>query len=376
MWAVCISILVMLVAVAISKGYQEAVRNKLTGFNAHIQINHLDLNNSLQNLPIETDTHLVNVLKQQPSITHIQPFTTKAGIIKTDDAFEGIVLKGVDSCYDFNFIKEHLKTGRLLNLEEQHNEVLMSANTANKLGFKLNNDVIIYFIQDPPRVRKLKIVGIFDTGLGELDELYLFTDIRITQRLQNFKVNQITGYEVFAESFKILPTALDECRNIVPLTLNVLPINKIYPPLFDWLDLLDTNVWVIIILMLIVAIINMVTALLILIIERSNMVGILKALGSSNKQLKILFMQMALRIITRGLLLGNIIALILIFIQKYFQIIKLNPKDYYLNIVPVEISLGQILLLNTLALVVCVLTLWLPLNFVSKINPVKTIKFQ
>lgn len=375
--AVAISLAVMLLAVAISKGYQKEVRSKLTGFNAHFQLNNYDLNNSLQALPITRDTLFEALLAKQEHIAHIQPFVTKPGIIKTATDFEGIVLKGINHQFDPTFITKHLVSGNFFNYKSQTttNEVVISENTARKLNLKLHDDLLVYFIQEPPRVRKLKITGIFNTGLSELDELYAFTSMPMLQRLEGFEPTEVTGYEVYTHSFKQMPQALDVLKKLTPLNLGIHPIDDIFPQLFDWLGLLDTNVIVIIALMILVAAINMITALLILIVERSNMIGILKALGSNNNQIQRVFIYLSAAIVFTGMVIGNAVGLGIIYLQKTTSFAKLNPADYYLSEVPVFIEYTDILLLNTMAFVLCVLMLLLPVRLVSKINPAKSIKF-
>lgn len=367
----------MLLAVAISKGYQKEVRSKLTGFNAHFQLNNYDLNNSLQALPITRDTLFENLLIKQQHITHIQPFVTKPGIIKTNTDFEGIVLKGINHQFNPSFITKHLVEGSFFNYQSETstNEVVISENTARKLNLKLGGDLLIYFIQEPPRVRKLKITGIFNTGLSELDELYAFTGMSMLQRLEGFEPNEISGYEVYTNDFNKMPEAFNTLKIYTPLEYGIHPINDVFPQLFDWLGLLDTNVFVIIALMILVAAINMITALLILIVERSNMIGLLKALGSSNKQIQRVFIYLAATIILTGLAIGNVVGLSIIYIQKVTSFAKLNPADYYLSEVPVYIQISDIIWINLLAFVLCLLMLLLPVKLVAKISPAKSIKF-
>jgi lipoprotein-releasing system permease protein len=247
---------------------------------------------------------------------------------------------------------------------------------ALKLGFKLNSDVFVYFIQDPPRVRKFKVYGIFDTNLGELDDLYAIVDLKQIQKLNGWPTNYFTGYEVFINNFDSLAAKVDLLATVTPYTLGISPINEIYPELFNWLNMLDVNVLIILILMAAVAIINMVTALLILIVERSNMIGMLKSLGLNNKNIIKIFMNLASFIIFRGLLIGNLTALGIGFMQQYFGIIKLSEKDYYVSEVPVSFHLSDFVLINLSCFIICFILLLLPANIISKISPVKSIRFD
>jgi lipoprotein-releasing system permease protein len=377
MAAVCVSVMVMILATAIVKGYQHQVRDKLIGFNAPIQVSHLDLNNSFESLPIERDSIFEHLVAKMDGIKFIQSYSTKAGIIKTEEAFEGIVLKGIGSNYNWDFISKHLVEGRLPNLADSLpiNEVLISSITANRLGFKLEDNVYIYFIQNPPRVRKLKIVGIFDTGMGELDELYAYIDIRQVQKLNNWGISQISGYEIGLNQIEETNNKRNELAMITPYNMGLSSIFERYPALFDWLNLLDLNVVIILLLMVAVAAINMITALLILILERTQMIGLLKAMGAEDRQINRVFLWMASSIILRGLILGNTLGIGLALLQDKFGIIKLDQKAYYLNQVPVEINLMDLLNINFFAFVICLVILVIPVRLVSKVNPVKSIQF-
>ncbi len=375
--AVAISIMVMIIAISIVKGYQQQVRNKLIGFNSPIQVTHLDLNNSYESSPIEKDSIYENLIKSQDGVLWIQSYSNKAGIIKTNEAFEGILLKGVPSNYNWEFIKEHLVDGNII--QDKNNsqpEILLSSITAKRMQVKTGDQILIYFVDDPPRVRKFKICGIFDSGLSDLDELYAYTSESIIKKLNKWPSHYISGYEININNFEEIESKTIEIESITSMDKGVSNIYKVYPQLFDWLQLLDMNVLIILLLMIAVAGINMITALLILILERSNMVGLLKAIGARDSQLSKIFLFLAMRIILVGLFLGNLFGLSFAFIQKYFGIIKLNESAYYLNTVPIEINPTHILLLNICSFIVCLLILILPAKFISKIHPIKTIKFN
>jgi lipoprotein-releasing system permease protein len=376
--AVCVSVMVMIIAAAIVKGYQNEVRNKLIGFNAPIQITHLDLNNSFESLPITRDTTLEYLSAKKEGIQFVQIFATKAGIIKTEKAFEGIVLKGVDKNYNWKFISEHLKEGSLptINDSTSSQEIIISSITANRLNFKLGDPLYIYFIQIPPRVRKLKIVGIFDTGMGELDQLYAFVDIKQVQKLNNWQSNEISGYEIGLNQFADISNQRMELANITPYNMGLNSIVDMYPALFEWLQLLDLNVVIILLLMAAVASINMITALLILILERTQMIGLMKSMGAYDKQIYDIFLWMAAQIIIKGLLLGNLLGIGLALLQAHFGFIKLDQKSYYLNRVPIELVTTDILAINVFGFLICLIILVLPVRIISKVQPIKSIKFN
>ncbi len=378
--AVCVSVMVMILATAIVKGYQNEVKDKLIGFNAPLQITHLDLNNSFESLPIVRDTIMEALARKKEGISYLQAYATKAGIIKTENAFEGIVLKGIGPDYNGAFIKKNMLVGSLPLFGDSisSQEIVISAITAKRLELKLGDPLYIYFIQDPPRVRKLKIKGIFDTGMGELDELYAFVDIRQVQKLNNWDPSSISGYEIGLKRLDRTETEnmRDQIAQITPYNMGLSSIYEMYPALFDWLSLLDLNVVIIMILMVAVASINMITALLILVLERTQMIGLLKAMGAEDKQLSEVFLWMAAKIVFQGLLLGNLLGLGLAFMQKQFSWIKLDQKSYYINRVPIEINAIDIIYVNVFAFFICMFLLLIPVKLVSKVNPVRSIQFN
>ncbi len=376
--AVAISVTVMLLAIAISRGYKQQVSQKLSSFQSDIVINNLDLNLSYQSAPIQSNNDVEQFLNTKNGFKHFQKYAIKAGIIKTENDFQGIVLKGVDNQFDFNFLRESIVSGSIPKFDsnQMSNEIMLSASLANKLGFKVGDGIFVYFIQDPPRVRKFKVCGIYDTNLGEMDDLYIIVDIKQIQKLNNWPSEYITGYEVFVNNFDSLQNKVDLLATITPYTMGITPINLIYPEIFNWLNMLDVNVTIILILMAAVSIINMITALLILIVERSNMIGMLKALGMKNKHIIKIFLNLAAFIILRGLILGNVIALTLGFIQQKFHLIKLSEKDYYVSAVPVFFNTYDFIFVNAACFVICLILLLVPVNSVSKISPIKAIRFD
>ncbi len=376
--AVALSILVMIVAISISRGYQKEIQNKVIGFHGHIQISPLDLNNSIEGLPIRKDSIFERVAKNYEGVVHFEPYTTKTGIIKTKNDFKGVILKGIDPSYDWTFISNNLKKGRVFSLSQNKlsNDAVISKTTADILNLHLNDAMYVYFIQDPPRVRKFNIVGIFDSGLSELDEIYAFVDMRQCQRLNGWGDSLISGYQINTTSFANIDTELDKLSNITPYTMGLQSVSSTYPSLFSWLSLLDTNVFIIITLMIVVACINMITALLILIIERSHMIGILKAMGAKRRLISRIFLLMASRIILLGLLIGNLTGIGLCLLQQKFGFIKLNQKDYFISQVPIDLSFDVIAVINICSFIISILVLLLPSLYVAKIKPAKVIKWD
>ncbi len=376
--AVAVSIMVMILAVAIVKGYQKEVKDKIVGFHAPLQISHLAVNNSFESYPISRDSSLEIEVPNIEGVTHIQRYGTKAGIIKTEEAFEGIVLKGVDESYRWDFFKRNLVNGNVpdWNNNQLKSELFISLETSKKLQVKVGSEVLVYFIQDPPRVRKLKICGIFDTGLGDLDQLYAFTDLRHVQKLNGWNSNQISGYEIGIHNLADAEFMRENVAVLTPYNMGLSTITELYPSLFEWLALLDMNVVIILSLMVAVASINMITALLILILERLQMIGLMKALGGTNRQISTIFLWMAARIIGIGLFWGNLLGLGLALAQKTIGFVRLDPNAYYLNKVPIAIYPSDLLWINLLAFVICLLLLLLPVRVIAKISPAKTIKFN
>ncbi len=368
----------MIVAVAIVKGYQLEIRSKIIGFSTHIQVSHLDMNNSFETTPLYRDSMTELLIHQHPQVTHLQPFAIKAGILKTPDEFAGVVLKGVDSVFDWSFINQHILEGHSLELvsDEVSQQILLSQQLASKLKLKVNDPVMLYIAQNPPRVRKFKVVGIYNTGLSDLDEVYAFVDMRQVQKLNSWHPLSISGYEIGVKDYSQLTQTSESLLGILPYNYQMRTIRELYPQLFDWLGLLDLNVWVIISLMVVVACINMITALLILIIERSNMIGILKAMGSTNRTVASVFVYMATYLIVWGMIIGNIAGVALCVSQQYFGWFKLSQDAYYLSEVPILLEWSDIALINAGSFVVCYLMLLLPARFVSRITPVKAIRFE
>jgi lipoprotein-releasing system permease protein len=370
--AVSISIAVMIVSVAVVKGYQHEIRNKITGFSAHIQLSRLDLNNSYQTTAIAIDTVMERFIAREKSVNRIQRFGIKAGIIKTEEEFHGIVLKGVEpGKYDWSFINQHLVKGAhpKSSPTQSSNQVLISERVANKLKLKCGDAFIIYFVQDPPRARKFTISGIFNTGFDELDETYAFVDLAVVQKLNNWVPQAITGYEIVLQRDADILESAAAIYNYLPYSVEMLTIRDLHPQLFEWLSLLDLNVVVIIGLMVIVACINMITALLILIVERTMMIGILKSLGSTNRLISSVFLYLSAYMLSLGLLIGNAAGVLLCYTQNTFKWFTLSQDAYYLSYVPIEMHVTDIVWINAGAVTVCILVLLIPSRFVSRIKP-------
>ena len=380
--AIAIGMVMMIVSVATGIGLQQKIREKVSAFNGHIIISNYDNNQSEATLtPIAKNQKFYPKFNSVAGISHIQAIATKAGIIRTEKAFEGIIFKGVGTDYQWSNIKEYLIAGRLPNLSGQLNsEVVISQFLADRLQLKVGDAFNTFFIKENqnqlPNIRRFKITGIFNSGFQEFDATYIIGDIRHVQRINKWTPNEIGAFEIFVQDFNQIQTVGDEVYRQTPSNLDSKTIIEKYSYIFDWLQLFDFNIIVILGVMIMVATINMVVALLVLILERTQMIGILKALGANNWSVRKIFLYNAFYLILRGLLWGNGIGIGVLLIQKYFGVIQLNPENYYVNQAPVYFNLGYIAALNLLTIAVCFLVLLIPSYIITKISPIKAIRYE
>jgi lipoprotein-releasing system permease protein len=382
MIAIAIGIIVMLISIATGVGLQEKIREKISGFNGHIQIVNYDYNNSMVSVkPISTQQDFYPNFTNVQGVHNVQVFAQKAGIIKTKTEFEGIILKGVSADYNWDFFKNYLVSGTLPSYSDKRSdEILISENIAKRLQLEVDSLVAIWFVRNnlrkAPQVRKLLIKGIYNSGFPEFDNSYVISDIKHIQRLNKWKPNEVGGFEVIIDDFNAIDVVSREVHKSIPSTLNSYSIKEKFPLIFEWISLFDSNIIAIIFIMILVAGFNMITALLVLILERTQMIGITKALGSTNWQIRKIFLYQATYLIIKGLIWGNVIGLSLLFIQKYFGVISLDPETYYVDKAPVYINLGYILLLNIGVIILSYMMLLVPSYFITKISPIKAIKFE
>jgi lipoprotein-releasing system permease protein len=384
-FGISLGLAVMLVAVAVVTGFKNEISQKVVGFASHIQILNFDSNISYETRPINSRQEFLSDLREDPAIKNVQVFATKAGIIKTRSDIQGVVLKGVGPDYTWNFLSEYLQEGEIPIIPDsiQSNEVLISRYIASLLKLELNDDFLMYFIQDPPRMRRFKVTGIFETSLEEFDKTFVFGDIRHIQRLNDWRPEQVSGFEININEFSELEEQTYNVMNIVGFgfeedgsRLKVINIYDKYPQIFDWLNLQDMNVLIILVLMLVVAGFNMVSGLLILILDRTNMIGILKALGSPNVSIRKIFLYQSGFMILKGLIWGNVIGIGICLIQHFFGIIELDQSSYYLTTVPINLNALHILALNLGTAGIILLMLVIPSALISRISPAKAIRFE
>ena len=377
---IALGLAVMILTVAIVTGFQKEIREKVIGFGAHIQISNFDNNESYEYSPIERKQDFLKILSTQKGIKHIQVFATKAGILKANNEIHGVVVKGVGKDFDWDFFNKNMIEGRSFTVKDQEltDKLVISKYISSRLKIKLNDSVPIYFIQEnKQRARKFVVSGIYETGLGQqFDEVFVLADIAHIQKLNGWTTDQVAGFEVLINDFDKIDALTEFVNEEIGINLNARSIKEQNMQTFSWLGAQDINAVIVVLLMLLVASINMISALLILILERTNMIGILKALGSTNWSIRKVFLYNAFYLIGKGMLWGNCIALGICFIQKQFGIFKLDPESYFVSQVPMNVNIIHILSLNAGTMIICMLMLIIPSYIVTRITPVKAIRFS
>jgi len=380
--AIAISIIVMLIAIATGIGLEHKIRDKAVAFNGHISISNFDSNESEgAQVPISKNQDFYPEFNTVSGVSHIQAVANKFGIIRTNTDFEGLFLKGVGSDYDWRYFKDFLVKGRLpVYTQKYSSEVLISTYLADRLGFVVGDSFQMFFMKSDsnkaPSIMKYSIVGVFNSGFEELDKTYVIGDINHVQRLNRWSKDQIGNFEVFISNYNDLDRLGNEVYAQTPSTLNTMTVKQKYATIFEWIPIFTTNIYIILAIMIFVGAINMITALLVLILERTQMIGILKALGSSNVSIRKLFLYNASYLIACGLFWGNLIGLGILFLQKKFQFLTLDPSVYYVTVAPVYLDWTYVVLLNVMTFVLCLLMLLIPSFVISKISPIKAIKFN
>lgn len=385
MWGVAVGLAVMILSVCIIIGFKNEIRHKVIGFGGHIEIiNEQSLYNA-EAQPIVFDDLQLRRLSRQSGIAHVQRFCTKTGMLKTDDAFKGILLRGVAEDYDTTFLAAHLKAGRLphFTATEATNEIAVSALQASKLGLHVGDKVYTYFFSEQVKARRFLIVGIYETHLREFDNSLVFTDLMATQRLNSWDSDQYAGVELLIDDFNDLEPAtlriaqlMNHTQDHYGATYTTHNIKELYPGIFSWLSLLDTNVYVILILMILLSLFTMTAGLLIIILERTNFIAVMKSMGASNGQVRRIFLYFAAMLVGRGIILGDILGIGLAVAQQQFGLVHLEPATYYVDAVPIEFSWPIIIALNIATLFITVLILVLPSFLVSRIQPARVMRFE
>ncbi len=385
MAGIALGLVVMIITVAVVIGFKTEVRNKVIGFGSHIQISNLDAVRSYETHPVLVNDSMMNALAAFPEVKHVQRYSTKPGIIKTDDAFLGIVLKGVGAEFDPEFFRSHLLEGEVPVFSDTvaSAETVLSKTIANKLNLKLGDKILTYFIQENVRVRPLTIKGIYQTNFSEYDNLFLLTDLYTVNKLNSWKPGQVSGVELEVRDYSRLEATtyeiaanIDNRKDKYGGVYYVQNIEQQNPQIFEWLSLLDFNVWVILILMTGVAGFTMISGLLIIIIERTNMIGVLKALGANNFTIRKVFLWFSVFLIGKGMIWGNLLGGIFCWAQSQFGLFKLNPETYYVDTVPISIDIWIVLLINVGTLLISVLMLLGPSFLITRINPATSMRYE
>ena len=376
---VMLSLAVMMLSIGIIKGFKTEIQDKIRGYIGDIRIFKYDLNNSFELSPFVPAPATIANLRKNPEVVYFQPYATKPAIISANDEVEGINFKGIDSTFNWDYIKKHMISGKILNFGDSAGatkQIMISQFTANRLKLKVGDKFIMHFVQNPPRRRPFTIVGIYSVGVEEIDKNFVLGDINIIRRLNDWKPDEIGGIEIRIKDFNKLKATSTAIYEGLEIKLKSESVQDYFPAIFTWLSLLDVNTKVLLILMMVVGVINMITALLIMILERTNMIGMLKAFGMTDFSVMKIFLYNALYLVGLGLLLGNVLGLGLALLQTQTHIFKLDQTSYYLAYVPMEIHLIDVILLNIGTGAVCLIVLILPSLLVSKISPLKAIRFK
>lgn len=385
---IALGLAVMIISVAVVTGFKKEVRNKVIGFGSHIQIINYDSNSSYETQPVSEEQPFLSEIRAIDGIKYLQPFATKPGMIKTDEYIQGIVFKGVDEDYNWDFFSKSLVEGHIpeINDSSRTSQIILSKDVSNLIQLKLNDKAVVYFINEnnpTPLMLQLEVCGIYHTGFEEFDKRFILGDIKQIQRLNDWRTDQISGFEVVLSDFKRIDDIEQQIRKIViqfrdenAEVLRTESITRMYPQIFDWLSILDMNVWIILLLMVMVAAFNMVSGLLVLILERASMIGVLKAMGTANWSVRKIFVYLSVFLTGRGLFWGNIIGIAVVLLQNIFHIVRLDPTTYYVDYVPMNFSLLHLLLLNLGTIVITSLILIIPSWFISKISPDKSMRFD
>lgn len=385
MIGIAIGLAVMIISVAVVTGFKNEVRGKLTGFASHLTVTDVNALSGYETSPVVFDAQLADLLNSHGQVTHMQRFSQKAGMIKTDDSFQGVVIKGIGPDYQTDFFQQHLMEGEFPQFSDtaSTNQVVVSEAIANKLHLKVGDRIDTYFMDENVRARKLLVAGVYETNFAAFDDVYVFSDIYMVNRLNHWETDEATGIELTISDFSELESTTFELgallndytdrRGTQYCAVNV---EQQYPSVFSWLEVLDVNIWVILVLMIGIAGFTMIAGLLIIIIERTQMIGILKSLGANNTTVRHLFLWLSVFLIGRGMLWGNVIGLAFYFVQKYMGLFTLDPSTYYMDRVPVSLSFPIWLLLNIGTLIVSVLMLLGPSYLITRIHPANSMRYE
>lgn len=380
---ITLGITVILISFAIILGFKGEIKNKIYGFCSDLRLTSLDYSTSYETSPVIVNDSAFNAIASVPGVKHVQRYSTKPGMIKTADNFDGVVLKGVDANYDFNYLESVLVEGTLpdYSANGSENDILVSRTLCDRLDLKLDDRIYVYFIGNTIQARKLRICGIYSTNISNYDNIFIISSLNLVNKLNRWDSDMVSGLEIDLASLPLtedvvsgIYSVVDSFSNDVPVTLRT--PEDLHPDIFSWLDILDMNVLVILILMFGLSFFTIISGLLIIILEKVSMIGTLKALGANNSTIKKIFLGISSMIVVRGLLIGNAITLVIYVIQNRFHLLHLDSSVYYIDYVPMQLTVWHVILLNAVTLVFSILVLLIPSAVISRISPTKTIRFD
>jgi lipoprotein-releasing system permease protein len=368
-----------IISFLILRGFQDTVKEKIYSFSGHLLVTKFTMNNSMEETPMDYNMDLYNHYQSFPGIKHIQEFAHKAGLIKTDEEVLGVVIKGVGKSYDTVAFHSNMVEGRFIHLPDSgySNEVMLSKTIARKIKANVGDQVIVHFFQNPPRFRRLEVVGIYETNLSEyFDGKIILGDLRLIARLNEWADSIAGGLEVFVTDINRIDEIGYEAAETIDFDLNIYPVSDKYIQVFEWLHLLSRQVNILLAVILTVVCVNMISVILILVMERTQMIGLMKALGAGDPLIRSIFVYNGASLVLKGLLLGNLIGLGFCYVQDRFKVITLNPQDYYMSFVPISWHWEMVFILNVITFFIVTLVLLLPTAIISRIDPIKAIRFD
>lgn len=381
--SIAIGIAVGIIAFAVLLGFKQTIQQKIFLFSAHINVNAFSQGNTYEEAPLPVKNAVSDILPTMPEIKRWQAVAHKSGILKTPDEIKGVILKGVGKDYDWETFKPNLREGKLITRTDSSSikygyssQILISRKIATQMRLKTGDDVIMYSLQNPPRPRKLVVAGIYETEMEEFDNNLIIGDIGLVQRLNGWGADSVGTYEIYLKDFHNLDQVTHKLRRELPPGLFLQKVTSLFPQIFDWLVLLDRNTAVFLVLILFVACFNMISILLVIIMERTPLIGLLKTLGSPNRQIRMIFFQVGLDMLRKGIIIGNVTALLLCWLQYQFKLIPLDPVNYYMDTVPIVFDWGIFALVNVVAVIITAAILLIPTLIITRIQPIKALLFK
>jgi len=375
---VFLGFLLSVTSLCILDGFKTSIREKIFSFGAHIHLTKYDIDKSYEESPFVIQKDILDSIKAIPTVQHVQGVSHKPCLLKSDSEIQGVILKGVGPDFDVSRFQNNITSGRFIKFEDStySKQIIVSEKIAAKLQIKIGDSLLLYFVQNPPRYRKVEIAGIYQTGLEELDELFIIGDIQLNRVLSGWSPKQIGGMEIYVSDFKLLDSTANQVYKKMDYDMQIQLITDKYLQIFDWLNLLNRNVTIFLVLIMGVSIFVIISTLIVMIMERTPMVGLLKAFGTTNTEVSKIFLWNGFKIILTGMIAGNLVALTLCAIQYHTGIVPLDAENYFMNSVPIEFPWLAIVIVNAIGLALLSITLWAPIYFISRVSPVKAIKFN